>query len=174
MSMHHRKLAAVTAVLLIAVAASITVALAASTKTIVKAKANTSIGKTIVVDAKGKTVYRLSGETSTKFKCTSSPCLTNWPPLTVTSKTTKLKAGTGVRGKLTVVKRSGVKGFQVLLGGKPLYHFIGDTAAGDAKGNGLNAFGGIWNVLGASGGSSSAGGSTTTTSSTPAPVYPSY
>ncbi len=169
MSRHHRKLAAITAVLVAAIAA--TAAMAGSSTTIVKAKANSSLSKTIVVDAKGMTLYRLSGETATKFKCTSSQCLGAWPPLTVSSKKAKLKAGAGVHGKLTVVKRSGVKGFQVLLGGKPLYRFAGDTASGDAKGNGLVAFGGTWNVLGATG-STTTTGPTTTTSSSPPPAPP--
>jgi predicted lipoprotein with Yx(FWY)xxD motif len=32
----------------------------------------------------------------------------------------------------------------VTYGGKPLYHFAGDTAAGDTKGQGLN---GLWFVV---------------------------
>jgi predicted lipoprotein with Yx(FWY)xxD motif len=162
---------AIAAVLLIA-AVSITAASGASSKLIVKAQTNTTLGKRIVVDLKGKSLYRLSGETSKTFKCTSTACLGAWPPLTVTSKTTKLHAGPGVHGTLTVVKRAGVKGYQVLLGGKPLYHFAGDTAMGDAKGNGITAFGGTWNVLSATGGAKTA--PTTTTKSTPPPPPPAY
>ena len=166
---------AVAAVLLIAIALSITAANGASSKLIVKAQTNTTLGKRIVADLKGKTLYRLSGETAKTFKCTSTTCLAAWPPLTVTSKTTKLHAGPGVHGTLTVVKRTGVKGYQVLLGGKPLYYFAGDTAKGDAKGNGITAFGGTWNVLAATGGGAKT--APTTTKSTPAPApapYPGY
>jgi predicted lipoprotein with Yx(FWY)xxD motif len=174
MRRHTLRLGAGAALLALAVTAA--VALGAQSTTILKASDNASLHKGIVVDSKGKTVYRLSGETAEKFKCTSSACLGAWPPLTVTSKKAKLKAGIGVHGKLTVVKRSGVKGFQVLLGGKPLYFFVGDAAAGDAKGNGLNTFGGTGSVLGASGGGSSSSSTTTTTGSTPAPtpVIPGY
>jgi predicted lipoprotein with Yx(FWY)xxD motif len=164
MRRHTLRLGAGAALLALAVTAA--VALGAQSTTILKASDNASLHKGIVVDSKGKTVYRLSGETAEKFKCTSSACLGAWPPLTVTSKKTKLKAGAGVHGKLTVVKRSGVKGFQVLLGGKPLYSFAGDAAAGDAKGNGIASFGGTWSVLGATGSPSSSPTSTTTTSTT--------
>ena len=168
-----RTLAATATALLLAAAVSITIANGASSKLIVKAQTNTTLGKRIVTDLKGKTLYRLSGETSTRFKCTSTICLGAWPPLTVTSKKTKLHAGPGVHGTLTVVKRAGVKGYQVLLGGKPLYYFAGDTTKGDAKGNAITSFGGTWNVIAATGGAKV--GPTTTTKSTPAPApYPGY
>jgi hypothetical protein len=60
----------------------------------------------------------------------------------------------------------------VLLGGKPLYYFVGDTGTGEAKGNGITSFGGTWNVIAASGGAKV--GPTTTTKSTPPPVQPGY
>jgi predicted lipoprotein with Yx(FWY)xxD motif len=31
--------------------------------------------------------------------------------------------------------------------GFPLFIFSGDTAAGQTNGNGINSFGGIWNVI---------------------------
>jgi predicted lipoprotein with Yx(FWY)xxD motif len=172
MRRHTLRLGAVA--VLLAVVLTAAVALGAQSTLIVKASTNKSLDKSIVVDTKGRTLYRLSGETKTKFKCTSSTCLAAWPPLTVRSKKAKLKAGTGVHGAVTVIKRAGVKGFQVLLGGKPLYRFAGDSAAGDANGNGIKSFGGTWSVLRASGGSSSSSTTTTTTSSSPAPVVPGY
>jgi hypothetical protein len=45
----------------------------------------------------------------------------------------------------------------------PLYTYIGDTAAGEVKGDGLNTFGGIWHVV-KTGVSAGAGGATTSTS----------
>ncbi len=46
---------------------------------------------------------------------------------------TKAKAGPGVKAaKLGTVKRNGV--VQVTYGGKPLYFFVGDTAAGPGEG----------------------------------------
>ncbi len=40
---------------------------------------------------------------------------------------------------------------QATFDGHPLYTFAGDTAAGQAKGNGLNAAGGLWHEITTSG-----------------------
>jgi hypothetical protein len=45
--------------------------------------------------------------------------------------------------------------------GLPLYTYIGDTAAGEVKGNGINTFGGIWRVV-KTGASTGDGGTATT------------
>jgi len=39
----------------------------------------------------------------------------------------------------------------VTYNGHPLYYFVQDKAAGDAKGQGVNGFGGLWWVMSASG-----------------------
>ena len=60
-------------------------------------------------------------------------------------------AGPGVTGKLAVITRSdGSK--QATYDGHPLYTYVGDTAPGQAKGNGLNLSGGVWHEMTASGG----------------------
>jgi predicted lipoprotein with Yx(FWY)xxD motif len=51
-----------------------------------------------------------------------------------------------VKGKLTTIKRSDGAS-QVALGGKALYRFAGDKKDGDANGDGINAFGGIWTTV---------------------------
>jgi predicted lipoprotein with Yx(FWY)xxD motif len=62
-------------------------------------------------------------------------CATNWPPLVVDD-IAEVAPGTGVTGELgTVTRDDGTT--QVTLGGNPLYYFIGDQAAGDTKGQGL-------------------------------------
>ena len=71
-------------------------------------------------------------------------------------------AGHRVRGLGHVrhIKRSDGS-VQATFDGHPLYAFVGDTAPGQAKGNGLNAAGGLWHEVTTSGtaaaGSSSAG-----------------
>ena len=40
---------------------------------------------------------------------------------------------------------------QVTYNGHPLYYFVGDTKPGDTTGEGINAFGGGWDVLSPSG-----------------------
>lgn len=110
-------------------------------------KARKVAARTLVVTAKGLTLYRLSGESATNIKCTGS-CVGVWPPLTVPSKSTKLVAGKGVAGKLAVVKRPVGDGrFQVTLRGRPLYRFVGDSSPGTTSGEGLKSFGGTWGVL---------------------------
>lgn len=123
---------------------------------------NAALGKTIVVDRHGMTVYALRPETARHLLCTkASGCLSAWPPVTVKSRHAKVSAAHGIKGKLGIVHRDGV--FQVTLDGHPLYRFGGDQAAGDAHGQGLHSFGGTWHVIAVKSGSS---GATTTTTDT--------
>jgi predicted lipoprotein with Yx(FWY)xxD motif len=131
---------------LAALAATAAVAVAA-TKPTVKAVHNSAVGKTIVVESKkGMTLYRLSPETRSHLLCNSSTCTGFWPPLTVKSLHTTLRKGPGITGKLGVFKRPDGK-FQVTLRGIPLYRFVGDSAKGNANGEGLQSFGGTWHVV---------------------------
>jgi ABC-type oligopeptide transport system substrate-binding subunit len=68
-------------------------------------------------------------------------------------------SGTSSTGGGTIKRSDGST--QATFDGHPLYTFVGDTAPGQAKGNGLNAFGGLWHEVTTSGsapaGSSSSG-----------------
>jgi predicted lipoprotein with Yx(FWY)xxD motif len=131
---------------LVALAASAAIAGGATTKPTVKAVTNAKLAKKVVVDAKkGMTLYYLTGDTKAK-KCSGSPCTTFWPPLTVRSLHTQVRKGPGIIGKLTVFKRPDGK-FQVALRGKPLYHYVGDGAKGQANGEGIQTFGGTWHAM---------------------------
>jgi predicted lipoprotein with Yx(FWY)xxD motif len=55
----------------------------ASSSALVKTASNSQLGGTILVNAQGLTLYRLSGEQNGKFICTSTTCLQNWHPLVV-------------------------------------------------------------------------------------------
>lgn len=128
---------------------------------------NSTLGKTIVVDSRGRTLYELSPETARHLLCTKAKgCLKAWPPLEVSSAKAKLTAAAGIKGKLGILRRGKI--FQVTLGGHPLYRFSGDRSKpGAAAGQGLHSFGGRWHVV--------ATKSTTTTPTTPTtPVYPGY
>jgi len=146
-----------------------------TTKPVVKAVHNPSQDKTIVVDGKGMTLYRLSPETAKHLLCKSQSCLGLWPPLTVKSRSTKLVAGSGVHGKLALVSRRYGK-FQVTLGGKPLYRYAGDSGKGKVSGEGIVSFGGTWHTVAA--GTTAAKPDTTTnptpTTPEPTPTYPTY
>jgi predicted lipoprotein with Yx(FWY)xxD motif len=137
-------------------------AAAGSTPT-VSAKHNATLGETIIVNAQGRTLYHLSGDSPNHLLCKSSACLAAWPPLTVPSRHAKLVDGRGVHGHLAILRRSNGM-FQVTLRGLLLYRFVGDTSAGTAAGEGINAFGGIWHAVTAS------ASSATPSPSAPAPA----
>jgi predicted lipoprotein with Yx(FWY)xxD motif len=139
---------ALAAATLLAAASFAAVALAGGTPT-VKGLANATLGHTIVVNPSGRTLYALSPETTHHLLCKGRECLAVWPPLTVPSRTTKLKAGPGVQGKLGVFRRSNGH-WQVTLRGKPLYRFSEEHHSGETAGEGLETFGGTWHSVAAS------------------------
>ena len=116
-------------------------------------KSATIGGATVLTSSKGFTLYSFAPDTSTKSNCNGT-CAQNWPPVTgpVTA--------AGVTGTFGTIKRSDGS-VQATFDGHPLYTFVGDTAPGQNKGNGLNAAGGLWHEITTSGsapaGSSSSG-----------------
>ena len=90
----------VTAAMLLAAA----VALGSSTLT-VKGATATGLGKTVVVNPAGRTLYALGPETTHHLLCHTSLCTHLWPPL-IAPRGSKLKAGPGVQGKLGLFRRS--------------------------------------------------------------------
>jgi predicted lipoprotein with Yx(FWY)xxD motif len=94
-------------------------------------------GTAVVTNSRGLTLYWFVPDTSTTSKCTGS-CATYWPPVTG-----PVTAGSGVTGTLgTITRADGTT--QATYDGHPLYTHAGDSAAGQAKGNGLNLSGGVW------------------------------
>jgi predicted lipoprotein with Yx(FWY)xxD motif len=126
---------------------------------VVKTASSSSLGKTVLVDAQGMTLYALSGEANGKFICSSSACEGVWHPLTVQAGSTP----SGTVSSLSVVKRpNGTT--QVTYKGMPLYTFAQDRAAGEANGQGVKDVG-TWSAVPASGESSTAPPSTSSSSS---------
>ena len=109
-------------------------------------------GATVLTNAKGRTLYWFAPDTSTTSKCTSAQCVKFWPPLVG-----PVTAGSGVTGKLGTITRSDGS-TQATWNGHPLYTFKGDTASGQANGNGQNVNGGVWHEASLSGGSGGGGG----------------
>lgn len=101
-------------------------------------------GVTVLTNAKGFTLYSFAPDTATKSAC-SGACAAAWPPVAGPA-----TAGAGVTGKLSTITRSGGS-TQATYNGHPLYTFAGDSAPGQASGNGLNNFGGLWHEVTASG-----------------------
>ncbi len=98
---------------------------------------------TVLTDTKGFTLYSFAPDTPTKSACNGT-CAVNWPPVKGPVPTA------GVKGTFTTIKRSDGS-TQEAFNGHPLYTFIGDKAPGQATGNGLNAFGGVWKEITTSG-----------------------
>ena len=82
----------------------------------------------------GLTLYTFKPDSANTSTC-SGDCATNWPPFAVTVADT-LKLDSGITGKLTSFARADGT-MQVAYNGAPLYYFAGDSAAGDANGQGL-------------------------------------
>ncbi len=101
---------------------------------------NTTLGGTILVNSRGRSLYSLSVERNGRFICKTSSCLSLWTPLTVRKGTKP----TGV-ARLGTVKRPDGK-IQVAYRGAPLYTFSQDRKRGDVKGNGFKDVG-VWRVV---------------------------
>jgi len=141
----------------------------ASSSVSVDSKSNSKLGQQILVTSEGRTLYVLSPETSHHLLCTSAECLKFWPPLTVSSSSAKLKDGSGVHGKLSLLHRSNGK-WQVMVNGQPVYLFSLDKSPGEVKGQDFKSFGGVWHVLSDSGSPSSKAAGTTNAPAAPAPA----
>jgi predicted lipoprotein with Yx(FWY)xxD motif len=100
---------------------------------------STSIG-TVLVDASGRTVYELVGDSAAKQTCTQG-CLAIWPPVTV-------------------------NGTQLVVNGHPLFTFAQDSAAGQTKGQNVTDQWGLWLALDASGNPISASAAPSSTAAT--------
>lgn len=110
----------------------------------------------IVVNARGRAVYYLSGDSKSHPECTmANRCFHFWPPVTVSS-ANRLSKAAGVNGKLSVWHRDGF--LQVILAGHPLYTYAGDSQQQVATGEGARGFGGTWYVIRTGGSSGSSGG----------------
>lgn len=103
---------------------------------------NSSLGK-MLVDNKGMSLYEFDKDTKDKSMCNGA-CAKQWPPYTVKSKPA---AGSGLKANLLKTTKRDDGSEQVTYNGRPLYHFIEDTKAGDTNGQGVNAFGAKWYVM---------------------------
>lgn len=93
---------------------------AASDPSMTTTKQDSNLGS-ILADGKGLTLYTLTNN-GMAVACTGA-CAQVWPPLTSTN------------------------GAPVTSGGLPLYRFSGDRDSGDAYGEGMATFGGVWHVV---------------------------
>jgi predicted lipoprotein with Yx(FWY)xxD motif len=95
---------------------------------------STSIG-TVLVDASGRTVYELVGDTAAHPTCTGG-CLAIWPAVTA-------------------------NGSQMIVNGHPAFTYVSDKSAGQTNGQKVTDQWGLWLALDASGNPIGASGSST-------------
>jgi predicted lipoprotein with Yx(FWY)xxD motif len=110
----------------------------------VKTASNAKLGATVLVSSRGLTIYHLSGEGPGKFLCTSAECEAHWPPVYAPSGTHASASGAGVPGLGTVKRPDGKE--QLAYRGEPLYTFAGDSAPGEANGQGIKDVG-TWSAV---------------------------
>jgi predicted lipoprotein with Yx(FWY)xxD motif len=105
--------------------------------------ANPKLGR-ILVDGKGRTLYRLDADNVKPVRSTCvDDCAKRFPPLLVPANGTVTAEGVDATliGRITRPDNT----IQVTFGGRPVYRFVGDVAAGDTLGQG-NAGGKIVTV----------------------------
>jgi predicted lipoprotein with Yx(FWY)xxD motif len=103
-------------------------------------KTTTIGGTTVLTNAKGFTLYRFAPDTPTASKCYGN-CAQYWPPVTGPA-----AAGPGVPDRVGTIKRTDGPA-QLTYNRHPLYTYIGDSAPGQARGNNLNLYGGLWHEV---------------------------
>jgi predicted lipoprotein with Yx(FWY)xxD motif len=103
---------------------------------------HTSLGS-VLVDARGRTLYLFENDRGTASRCYGS-CASVWPPLTTAAMPV---AGRGaLASKLGSGERTDGKRI-VTYSGHPLYTYAGDGKAGDVHGQGADQFGAEWYAL---------------------------
>lgn len=86
---------------------------------------------TAMEDRSNKTLYVFDSDAPGSSACTSDACITAWPPLLAENNEI------AVTPPLSIITRDDGH-FQFALRDKPLYFFVGDNAAGDVSGEGVN------------------------------------
>ena len=126
----------------------------------------TDVGSTeaFLTNGSGRTVY-LWAKDGTNMSACAGACAAAWPPVPATGKLTA--AGGAKASDLGTITRSdGTK--QATYDGHPLYYFAGDSAAGQANGQGSDSFGAKWWLVAPSGTKITAG-DTAAAANAPAP-----
>ncbi|MFL9680704.1 MULTISPECIES: hypothetical protein [Streptomyces] len=88
----------------------------------------------ILVDGRGRTLYAFTKDKDTSGSC-GAECIAVWPALTGSS---PASAGRGVEADLLREERRPGGAVHVTYGDWPLYYYVGDAAAGDVNGQGLD------------------------------------
>jgi predicted lipoprotein with Yx(FWY)xxD motif len=130
-----------------------TSAKAPSGTALVNSASTASLGN-IVVGPNGRTLYLFKKDTGPSSTC-SGACASLWPPLTTKGAVTS-SGGVSMSALKTVRRSDGT--MQVTLAGHPLYYYAGDSAPGQANGQGVTDYGASWWALSPSGKEITVGG----------------
>ncbi|MEM9475325.1 MAG: hypothetical protein AAGA71_08520 [Pseudomonadota bacterium] len=96
---------------------------------------NTDIGQVVAAANNGMTLYTFRNDAPNQSNCYND-CAQAWPPFAA-------GAAAKPEGALGIIDRNdGTR--QWALNGQPLYFWAGDSARGDATGDGV---GGVWDVV---------------------------
>jgi len=115
---------------------------AAQSKGAVVSTAKTSLGR-IIVNANGRTLYVFEKDRNGKSAC-AGQCAVFWPPLITSGK--PVVTG-GAKASLIGTTRRADGRLQVTYNHHPLYTFVKDTKAGQTNGEGVSAFGAVWDAV---------------------------
>ena len=115
---------------------------------VLTAAKSSDVGKTILVDSKGDTVYLFEKDDEPDESYCNGGCAKAWPPVTTSGKP-QAKGGLDASRLGTFKREDGTT--QVTYAGHPLYTYADDQKPGDANGNGLKEFGAEWYALEPSG-----------------------
>jgi predicted lipoprotein with Yx(FWY)xxD motif len=142
-----KRLLAVVTILALGVGAVTAIAASAPTKPATVKVRKVSLGR-ILVNGKSQTLYLFEKDKKGKSAC-SGQCAKFWPPLLTKGKP---KAGSGVKASLLGTTKRSDGTTQVTYNKHPLYRFLDDNnKVGSTKGEGVNAFGAEWYVVGTNG-----------------------
>lgn len=99
---------------------------------------------TALVDDHGRTLYLFEADMDTTSACTGA-CTQVWPPLLAQGGTPAASGAVQAPLLGSTARPDGSR--QVTYHGHPLYYFVGDRNPGEARGQGVNGFGGPWYVV---------------------------
>jgi predicted lipoprotein with Yx(FWY)xxD motif len=115
---------------------------AAQAKAAVVSTAKTSLGS-IIVTSNGRTLYLFEKDRNGRSAC-SGQCAVFWPPMITSGKP---HVAGGAKASLVGTTKRADGRLQVTYNHHPLYTFAKDTKAGQTSGEGVNAFGAVWDAI---------------------------
>lgn len=98
-------------------------------------------GHAVVVNNKGKTLYHFSQDKPGRSDCRGT-CAETFLPVRSLGGKPSARGGLAMARVGSIIRPDG--SYQVTFSALPLYEYKGDAKPGDAKADGLKAFGGTW------------------------------